>query len=92
MHTPGPVESLARLALQTEAFDSDPDFRDAVHAVLGISVYDAAPDLLRVCRLLGEWAECEDDDQADEKLAVAVMAAGAAIGKVTPTPAAGKKP
>lgn len=46
MPAPGPVETLARLALQSDRYASDPGFRDAVDAVLGNSQYDAAPDLL----------------------------------------------
>ena len=34
-HPPGPVETLARLALQSDRYRDDPDFRDAVDAVLG---------------------------------------------------------
>jgi len=45
-HTPGPVEVLARLALCSERYYNDATFGDAVDAVLGVPVYDAAPALL----------------------------------------------
>lgn len=47
-HTPGPCETLARLAIQSQWYQVDADFRDAVDAVLGHPVYDAAPALLEV--------------------------------------------
>lgn len=40
--TPGPCETLARLALQSNRYRDDADFRDAVDSVLGHKVYDAA--------------------------------------------------
>jgi hypothetical protein len=47
-HTPGPVEILARLALQDDRYHRDMDFRDAIDNVIGNPVWDAAPDLLDV--------------------------------------------
>ena len=52
----GPVETLARLALQSGVYHSDMDFRDAVDAVLGNPVYDAAPDLKHALEVLYEEA------------------------------------
>ena len=46
MHTPGPVETLARLCMQSSRYHEDGEFRDAVDAVLGRAVFNAAPDLL----------------------------------------------
>ena len=43
---PGPVETLARLCLQSDRYRGDADFREAVDAVLGMVIYDAAPDLM----------------------------------------------
>jgi hypothetical protein len=51
-HTPGPCETLARLALQSDRYQNDADFRDAVDAVLGHPVYEAAPALLEACEFL----------------------------------------
>ena len=45
-YEPGPVETLARLAIQSERYGSDPAFRDAVDAVLSYRVFDAAPTML----------------------------------------------
>ena len=45
-HTPGPVETLARLAIQSDRYTSDEEFCIAVDAVIGKPVFDAAPDLL----------------------------------------------
>lgn len=47
-HELGPVQILARLAIQSDSYISDADFRDAVNDVLNVPVYDAAPDLLAV--------------------------------------------
>jgi hypothetical protein len=41
--TPGPCETLARLSLQSERYQKDAEFREAVDAVLGHPVYDHAP-------------------------------------------------
>lgn len=49
-YTPGPVETLARLSIQSDRYQSDMDFRDAVDAVIGHLVYDSAPDLLEACK------------------------------------------
>ena len=49
-HTPGPVEILARLCLQSDRYTTDMDFRDAVDAVIGRPVYDAAPELLEALK------------------------------------------
>ncbi len=45
---PGPVETLTRYCLQltSDTYQYDPTFRDAVDAVSGNPVYDAAPELL----------------------------------------------
>ena len=45
-HRVGPVETLARLSLQSKRYTDDYDFRVAVDAVLGVPQYDAAPKLL----------------------------------------------
>ncbi len=51
-HTPGPVETLARYCIQisSDHYQENPDFRDAVDAVLGQPIYDAAPDLLEALK------------------------------------------
>lgn len=48
--TPGPCESLARLALQSVQYQQDGEFREAVDAVLGQSMYDAAPLMAEALR------------------------------------------
>lgn len=53
-HTPGPVETLARLSLQSQRYVEDADYRDAVDAVLGHPVYDASPALLAALQGLVE--------------------------------------
>ena len=55
-HTPGPVETLARLTIQSARYGGDPDFRDAVDTVLGNPVYDAAPELLAALIVLEDHA------------------------------------
>ena len=45
-HTPGPIETLARMCIQSNCYREDADFRDAVDAVIGQPKYDAAPELL----------------------------------------------
>ena len=45
-HTPGPIQSLCRLALQTESYQQDLDFAEAVVRVLNDPVWDAAPNML----------------------------------------------
>jgi aspartate/methionine/tyrosine aminotransferase len=57
VHDPGPCETLARLALQSERYAEDPDFRDAVNAVLGQPVFDAAPRLLEAAKNLVRYLE-----------------------------------
>jgi len=44
-YAPGPVETLARLAIQSDRYSTDPEFRVAVDAVLGKLIFDAAPEL-----------------------------------------------
>lgn len=51
-HTPGPVETLARVAMQRDDYGTDMDLRDAVDNVVGNPVYDAAPDLLEALTVL----------------------------------------
>lgn len=50
-HTPGPVETLARIAMQREDYRTDMDLRDAVDAVLGKPIYDASPLMLEALKL-----------------------------------------
>ncbi len=48
----GPVQTLARLAIQSERYRDDADFRHAVDNVLNVPVYDAAPELLELLKAL----------------------------------------
>ena len=67
-HTPGPVETLARYCIQisSDHYQENPDFRDAVDAVLGQPIYDAAPDLLDLAATtLAEWHD--DGSNFDKK-------------------------
>ncbi len=52
----GPVETLARLAIQSNRYRDDAEFRDAVDAVIGQPIYDAAPDLKQALEVLYEEA------------------------------------
>lgn len=53
----GPVETLARYVLQSELYRSDMDVRDAVDAVLGDPIYDAAPEMHKALSALHQIAE-----------------------------------
>jgi hypothetical protein len=41
----GPVETLARLVLQSDIYMSDSEVREAVDNVIGVPLYDMAPEL-----------------------------------------------
>jgi hypothetical protein len=68
-HTPGPVETLARLAIQSERYVQDEEFRLAVDAVIGRPFYDAAPALLSAL-----YDMVEDGDAIDKLKALAAIA------------------
>lgn len=57
MTTLGPVQTLARLAIQSNRYRDDPDFRDAVDDVLNVDVYDAAPDMLAALKASNDKLE-----------------------------------
>ena len=75
--TPGPVEILARMCIQSNRYREDADFRDAVDAVIGQPKYDAAPELLEAL----EQAVTSMQDSGYPNSSVAVRAARAAIAK-----------
>ena len=58
---PGPCETLARLAMQSERYRDDEEFRLAVDAVIGHPVYDAAPELVEAVRGLAWALPCRED-------------------------------
>lgn len=62
-HTPGPVETLARLSLQSQRYVDDPEYRDAVDAVLGCPQYDAAPALLAALEAIEQIPYSLDDPE-----------------------------
>lgn len=67
---PGPVELLARLALQSDRYRDDIDFQEAVDNVLGVPVYDAAPALLALIkRSYRSIAECPKTQREIDLLA-----------------------
>lgn len=74
----GPVETLARLAMQSDRYVNDRDFRNAVDTVFNVPVFDAAPDLL--VALIDLRDGCRDD-AGTEALTKLLWAADAAIAK-----------
>ena len=57
IYTPGPVEMLARLSLQSQRYVNDPEYRDAVDAVLGCPQYDAAPALVAALEWIADHGD-----------------------------------
>lgn len=62
-HTPGPVEMLARLAIQSERYVRDEEYQIAVNAVIGKPVFDAAPALLAALQAV--LHDCENLDMVE---------------------------
>ncbi|MBO6901412.1 MAG: hypothetical protein JJ864_08700 [Rhizobiaceae bacterium] len=60
-HPIGPVETLARLCIQSNRYRDDADFREATDAVLGKPMYDAASEMLDALRLHVEFEAIPQD-------------------------------
>jgi hypothetical protein len=75
---------LARLAFQSERYANDVEFRDAVDAVLGRPVFDAAPRLLEATKNLVRYLEegRPTTSEGDALLGRGYLQAKIAIAKV----------
>lgn len=72
-HTPGPVETLARLSIQSLRYVPDEEFRNAVDAVIRKPMYDAAPDLLAIAKKIKAYGTISSSwiDELDAAIAKA---------------------
>ena len=80
-HTLGPVETLARLAIQSNQYVEDEEFSIAVDAVIGKPVFDAALDLLAALVEMVEIAELTIGWQVPKGANGPLIQARAAIAK-----------
>ncbi len=78
---PGPCQTLAGLALQSERAQSDGEFRLAVERVLSqADLYDAAPALLEFAQWALNYAREDNDPLAVKARAVIALAQGGTNG------------
>lgn len=67
-YTMGPCETLARLAIQSDRYAQEPEFKVAVDNVLGHTEFDAAPNLLEVCKKASKFLDSKYPTQDQEDL------------------------